>query len=114
MQLARRDWILLAVSVALAAVVPAFTFFFVPMWRGLYAAFPEKWPESTRLLFNYYWLTVLFPICVLAVWARTSPSKRALASVGLAVLGGGALLVLIWHTATPTELTLEAIRRTYQ
>ena len=111
MQLSRREMTMLVAAVTLAALVPAIAFFFVPGYREMFSAFPGQWPRQTRLLFDWYRLSLAFPALVAGVWLLVPRTKRATFALLLSRLGGLALIVWIARTIAPTELVLESIRR---
>jgi hypothetical protein len=111
MQFVRRDWIALAIALLFAATVPAFAMIAVPVWRGMLQGVPELLPTSTQLLFSYYWLALLFPILIVALWAKAPSSRRVLLSIGASAVGAAILLAAIWSVGTPADAILEVIRR---
>ena len=114
MQMTWRDWTVLLLALSVSALVPLFAFGIVPDYERMFGAFPEMWPTSTRLLFKYYWISLLFPLLVLGAWLVTARRMRYLATPAVSALGAFALIYWMWSTMAPSALVLEAIRRSYQ
>jgi hypothetical protein len=78
----------------------------------MFSDFPESWPLRTKVLFSYYQYTVLLPLLVALVWYFW-PNKafRGRAAIGLASVISVAVIAFFYWSIAPSELVLEAIRR---
>jgi hypothetical protein len=108
----RANKCLLGIAALFAIAVPFSTFFFVPQYAEMFSGFPELWPTRTRVVSSYYPASLLFPVVVALVW-RYWPNKafRGAAALSVSVIAGTAIIWLCYWSMTPSELVLEAIRR---
>lgn len=113
MRMTWRDWSFLVLALTISALVPLFAFLVVPDYKAMFGAFPELWPTSTRLLYEYNWASLAFPPLVLGVWYSTAGRMRFVATLGLGGLGAVLLIRWMGSTMAPSVLVLEAIRRSY-
>ena len=113
MEKTSRDRWSLAISLAVAILVPALVFLAVPVWIAMLSGLESIWPTQMRLLFSGYKLTLIYPLAVLGLWRLSSKSDRRWAVVPvLAVLGACVILAATWWAGTDPDTVLEAIRRT--